>query len=507
MYRKNKLILLLIFVIGIVLRLNNLGGRSLWTDEFFTLFQSTGHGRIQQFLDTFSTRDYPELFKAKYFKSFLKNDPLKGIKDVSEGLIKEDTHPPLYFIIMHIWMKVFGDSAWRVRIFSVLFGLICILLAYKVGLYLFNEKAALFSALFVSISPFAVRYSQEARAYSFITAIGLASWLVILRFGRRRRIFDLALLGLLNCAGIFTHYFYIFLSCAQFAFISVIYKRDSLLRRRLYLSFLFSMLFFFVCFVLFYLKTYKFYLTEWLFGYSGTIVEKTLDLFYDITHYFLVFNTPKIYHLFPALLLIFYILRHRKELFPCLIMLFVPLLAMLFLDVIQQGILLKQERFGTFSFVGFIPVAGYILSNAIPRLKVVVYSFIIFMLFSSFSVAGRQYGPAPQFISGWINNESRDASSAVIVCNIRSVVAAQSNYLDDDIYLVPVASQRQLLNGVKVLSGFVSKIFIVRHFHWADPFLMDKSFMDIKDISSGFRFEKALLKDNISVAEFVKCGL
>src|SRR3990167_819661 len=102
------ILLLLIVALGFFLRLNNLSERSLWTDEFFTLFESSGQGvDINNFLGYFSGSGEKQLMKAQDFKPFIKANPRKSLKDVSVSLLETDTHPPLYFWVMHGWMNVF----------------------------------------------------------------------------------------------------------------------------------------------------------------------------------------------------------------------------------------------------------------------------------------------------------------------------------------------------------------------------------------------------------------
>jgi len=128
--RNPQFILLLVFVLlGLALRLNHLASRSLWIDECFTFFQATGHAELQNFLDSIAEDSPPRIFKVEYFQGLLRNDPRKTPRDVTFGLIGQDTHPPLYFWLMHYWMKVFGDNVAAVRLFSLILGLSGILLA------------------------------------------------------------------------------------------------------------------------------------------------------------------------------------------------------------------------------------------------------------------------------------------------------------------------------------------------------------------------------------------
>ncbi|MBM3255837.1 MAG: hypothetical protein FJZ08_06005, partial [Candidatus Omnitrophica bacterium] len=138
MKKKEWILLLSLLAIGFTLRLNHLSERSLWTDEFFTLFQSSGHGtQIKSLLDSLASKRDPAAVPAGELKRLLRNDPHKNINDVNLGLLNTDTHPPFYFLVMHFWMRLFSDSALSVRFFSVVFGMISIILAYQLGCRLF----------------------------------------------------------------------------------------------------------------------------------------------------------------------------------------------------------------------------------------------------------------------------------------------------------------------------------------------------------------------------------
>jgi uncharacterized membrane protein len=518
---KNKEIFLLfcVLAIGLVLRLNNLSGRSLWTDEFFTLFQSSGHGvDIENFLDSLSHKQTPELLKAEDLKRFLQNDPAKSIKDVSKGLLYTDTHPPLYFWIMYVWMKVFGDNASAIRFFSVLMGLAAIFLAYRVGTYLFNTKVAFFCALFMSISTFAVRYSQEARSYALIMVLGLLSCLSILRFEKYNKNSDIFCFAIFNALGIYTHYFYSFLVIAQFVYFIIVSQKDREKNEKFYLAFLGSLLLLSGWVIPVILKGYNFRKVEWIFGYPG-LINKIGYLCVGMMRFILMFDKPTILeYLFLSVgsfCFIYMVFRGLKEGIPkypssflfALIMFLTPLLGIFFLDIVQHGALLKQERFWMFSFLGFLFFAGYSLNYGFLKNKLVVLVILGLILLSSATVGNSQFGPAPKNISQWINKESKGGSTAVIVFNIRSVVFAQGYYLNDDIYLIPVFDEEQLKRSIKIASRYVGRIFIVRHHHRTDPSLMDQPFMAVRDMGSGFKFKADIQRDDVSVAEYIKCEL
>ena len=80
---------------------------------------------------------------------------------------------PLYFILLRGWMQ-FGQSDLWLRIPSMLFGLGCIALTYRLGSRLVSRKGGLISALLLTLSPLAINHSQEVRFYMMSTFLGVA---------------------------------------------------------------------------------------------------------------------------------------------------------------------------------------------------------------------------------------------------------------------------------------------------------------------------------------------
>ena len=514
--KHNKGVLLLIFLlVGLILRLHNLSQRSLWTDEFFTFFQSSGHGvELVNFLDSLSRRQEPQLYKAKEFKVFLKFDAAKNLQQVSEGLLRTDTHPPLYFWLMHYWMRVWGDSIFAVRLFSVLLGLFSVFLAYRLTLRLFHQQAANFAALLVSVSAFSVRYSQEARAYSLVMALGLLSCLFILSLEKEGKNSDALGLAVSNALGIYTHYFYTLLCAAQLLYFSLTQRKNPAVLNKFYLAFLCSWLSFAFWFVPVLLRGYNFYLVEWIFGYPG-LGSKLSYLLIGLGRYLFIWDGLGPFWrllLFLGLCIFVYLVKgatrsmfrqYPKSFWFSLTFFLVPLGIMFCIDLLQRGALLKQERFWVFPFLGFIPLGAYILAEGFAKNKF-TYLLVFLMPCSSFLVAQTQFGPAPQSASAWINRETGGRPATVLAYNIRSVIPAQSYYLNDDIYLVPVSDERQLSGAVLAASGYAEKIFLVRHFHRSDASLMDAGFMGGSRINAGFKFKAVFAKDDISVSEYIR---
>lgn len=95
-----------------------------------------------------------------------------------------DNIPPLHALLLHYWMAVFGDSEFSVRALSALFGLLSLVLIYRIGALLFNDRSGLLASFILALSLFHIHYSQEARCYSLLAFTALLSYYFFIRIIR-----------------------------------------------------------------------------------------------------------------------------------------------------------------------------------------------------------------------------------------------------------------------------------------------------------------------------------
>ena len=97
-----------------------------------------------------------------------------------------EVNPPLYYITLHYWVKIFGDSDKAIRLLSAMLGSLAIPVIYQIGRLLFNERFGLLAALFLTVSGFHIQYAQEARAYSlYFLLTSLSVFFVVLTSKKR----------------------------------------------------------------------------------------------------------------------------------------------------------------------------------------------------------------------------------------------------------------------------------------------------------------------------------
>ncbi len=136
-----------------------------------------------------------------------------------ENGIRPDGHPALVHLFLYAWTNIVGTSEEWVKLPFVLFGIISVLLTYKIGKKWFSESAGLFAALFMACTQFFIIYSHYARPYisgCFLALILVDSLLKIL-FDKqsRKSTYIIFAVSLALCA--LDHHM-----CALFAFISAV---------------------------------------------------------------------------------------------------------------------------------------------------------------------------------------------------------------------------------------------------------------------------------------------
>ena len=123
----------------------------------------------------------------------------------------DDVHVPLYFYIAKISTIFFGMSEMSLRILSLIFGIIGILVfAYATRQFL-GERISILAAGFLSLSVFHVSYSQIARMYSLLFLLATLVLLFLFQIMFRQRKWTILGYVLTNLALLYTHVFGYFL--------------------------------------------------------------------------------------------------------------------------------------------------------------------------------------------------------------------------------------------------------------------------------------------------------
>jgi mannosyltransferase len=126
-----------------------------------------------------------------------------------------DPNFPTYYLFLHYWVVLFGDSEFSLRFPSALSGVLAVLAIYMVGRRLFGYGTGLMAALILAFSPFHIFYSQETRVYALMALLGLLSFYFFLKVLKERTL--TGQVGYVLCTSLllYSHVYSLFTLLAQ----------------------------------------------------------------------------------------------------------------------------------------------------------------------------------------------------------------------------------------------------------------------------------------------------
>lgn len=139
-------LVLVITLVGGFLRVFMLDTKGLWLDETFSIWMAR-----------------------------------HSVVDMLTWLIKIDQHPPLYYLLLHYWIALRGDTPYYVRLLSVLFGAGTIPIIYLIGKRLSGALMGLVAAGLLALSLFNIAFAQETRMYTLLTFNAAAAIYALVR--------------------------------------------------------------------------------------------------------------------------------------------------------------------------------------------------------------------------------------------------------------------------------------------------------------------------------------
>lgn len=138
-----------------------------------------------------------------------------GLGSVWHDVYHTSITPPLHYVLAWLAVQFGGDSTVLIRLPSLLFGTALVPLVFLIARRSGGARAGLLGAALIALSPFAIWYSDEARAYATMMFFVALSTFALLRAlqgdGRRWWI----VYALSACAALWSHYTAVFVVVAE----------------------------------------------------------------------------------------------------------------------------------------------------------------------------------------------------------------------------------------------------------------------------------------------------
>ena len=115
-------------------------------------------------------------------------------------------HPPLFYIVLKVWIAIGGESLFWLRLLPVIFSVLAIVpfskLCRELGFGFWTSTLAMF---LVSVNGSLIKYAQEVRMYSMLMCVSLMSIWLFMRYFQKGK--GMIALTLINLVLAYTHYF------------------------------------------------------------------------------------------------------------------------------------------------------------------------------------------------------------------------------------------------------------------------------------------------------------
>lgn len=288
----------------------------------------------------------------------------------------KDFSPPLYYLVLHYWMLLFGSSEIAMRSLSLPFfyATIYVIDHFLINILKIKTKWRFAYLLLIAINPFLVYYGYEARMYSMSAFFVTLSWYGLLTGKKKLHIAASAL-------GLYTHYFTALALLAQFIYLYLQRDHRSKIRSLTWAVILFAP--WIVLTVLFHGST------------DGSFwILKPISSIITLTPAIILTGFEQSFQTYSATLLALAILSYGASLMSLrnvllknaqkdtsiylLLWAFLPALILLVVSAIKPVFL---PRYFIFSAVGMTLLLIHSLEQLKPMLRVVGFVIIIFFLF------------------------------------------------------------------------------------------------------------------------------
>jgi uncharacterized membrane protein len=209
--RSHLTFLLIWLILGALLRFSNLASKPPWADEWATLVFSLGNSFLTIPVEKIITLD--ALMQPLQLRETI------AVGDVIHNLLNESTHPPIYFVLTHLWLKLFSTQSGLVSVFlarslSVIFGIISIPSIFFLAIFIADSwLCGQIAAALMAFSPYGVYLAQETRHYTLAIVLiiaSLACLFKVIKCLERKQVIPRKIILfwiVINSLGVATHYF------------------------------------------------------------------------------------------------------------------------------------------------------------------------------------------------------------------------------------------------------------------------------------------------------------
>ncbi len=227
------------------------------------------------------------------------------------SLTAKDFNPPLYYLVLHFWLKIFGPSEIAIRSLSLIFFWATIYVVFLFLTKILKIKSFLFLIfylLFFIINPLVLYYGFESRMYTMFAFFAVLSYYAFFKKKSSLYLFS-------SLLGLYTHYFMIFVILEQIIYLFIFEKRKTNLSISQSFNLLIISLLFLPWMIFIFFQKNNFWQSFWIEKMNLTHLPSVLGVIYTGYEYSFKFFDKSILKLSSAFIFLIIIgfLRIAKK--------------------------------------------------------------------------------------------------------------------------------------------------------------------------------------------------
>jgi uncharacterized membrane protein len=141
--------------------------------------------------------------------SFYGDEQFSLLRDSKELITStEDRFRPVFFTLLYLWRQIGFSGEVGLRLLPLLFGLLQIPVAFRIGDLLGGRRLATAFGVLIAAAPMLIEFSQELRMYSLVALIAMLQVWALLVLLEKQTWWRWGVFVLVALAGIYTHLHY-----------------------------------------------------------------------------------------------------------------------------------------------------------------------------------------------------------------------------------------------------------------------------------------------------------
>lgn len=145
------------------------------------------------------------------------------------SFLEKYNNPPLFELIVHFWIKLFGIGPGSIRALPMLFSSISVFFIYQMTIEFFNKRTAILAAIIYTLSTVNIWFAHDCRVYSLFVLLTVISFYLFFKLLKEPSEFKtrrLIVFSFINLLLIYGHYFGFIVWGLEFLIVCLFFLRS-----------------------------------------------------------------------------------------------------------------------------------------------------------------------------------------------------------------------------------------------------------------------------------------